>query len=412
MKFFYNIITLLSLLILVNTANANNKRINATSQYYFDPSTLQQEMLDTNRLYYTASNGSIVFNSYLPNLLGIYEDDFMAYNDSAIKNFTFLGTQVSESKINTYNTNGKLVKQLEMQFNFSTNAWDTKFTKYISYLANNNYASILTVIPNMIQGGLDSSKKIITYTGNNITNILQMDREALATSWINLEQNTISYDANNNEKTVTNQNFDIATTTWKNVMKDELYYNGNNKIIVDSNFIFDTVTNAWVIGGASKVSYDNNNFRKNIISVFYDGANVDSIKINFMVDADGDMTKQEINNVLFGIWVPIVTTNYYYEQKPAQVPNAIKLSSLIIEVNTYPNPVQDKLLVNVTCNNNMQVSCNIIDMQGRQMMKNNMKLISGKNQKTITTEALPIGMYLLVIQSANGDYVCKKFNKN
>jgi Secretion system C-terminal sorting domain len=305
-----------------------------------------------------------------------------------------------------------LVKQLEMQFNFSTNAWDTKFTKYISYLANNNYASILTVIPNMIQGGLDSSKKIITYTGNNITNILQMDREALATSWINLEQNTISYDANNNEKTVTNQNFDIATTTWKNVMKDELYYNGNNKIIVDSNFIFDTVTNAWVIGGASKVSYDNNNFRKNIISVFYDGANVDSIKINFMVDADGDMTKQEINNVLFGIWVPIVTTNYYYEQKPAQVPNAIKLSSLIIEVNTYPNPVQDKLLVNVTCNNNMQVSCNIIDMQGRQMMKNNMKLISGKNQKTITTEALPIGMYLLVIQSANGDYVCKKFNKN
>ncbi len=75
-------------------------------------------------------------------------------------------------------------------------------------------------------------------------------------------------------------------------------------------------------------------------------------------------------------------------------------------VNLYPNPVQDAINIEITCNKFTNVDFVIYDLLGQAMLKDNLNLNSGHNQVQIDARTLLNGIYMVNIMY--GDQVITK----
>ena len=91
------------------------------------------------------------------------------------------------------------------------------------------------------------------------------------------------------------------------------------------------------------------------------------------------------------------------------VDNNMQIISSIGEV--YPNPVTDNASIEVTINENSNVTVNIFNQIGQVVYTSNIRLEPGKQLIRLNTAALPEGFYNVQFTSENGGTMVKKFVK-
>jgi hypothetical protein len=94
----------------------------------------------------------------------------------------------------------------------------------------------------------------------------------------------------------------------------------------------------------------------------------------------------------------LLTQSYQYtNQYPLSVGN---LNENRIDLSLYPNPAREALNVSFTLDNNTDMSVNLLDITGREVLPGETRSYAkGKNQLTLSTGNLPSGMYLLQLRS-------------
>ncbi|MCD4731175.1 MAG: T9SS type A sorting domain-containing protein, partial [Bacteroidales bacterium] len=77
----------------------------------------------------------------------------------------------------------------------------------------------------------------------------------------------------------------------------------------------------------------------------------------------------------------------------------------------YPNPVSDYASIEVTLNNNSNVTVNIFNQLGQVVYSSDKTLVSGKQLIKLNTSELPEGFYNVQFRGENGGILVKKFVK-
>lgn len=73
-----------------------------------------------------------------------------------------------------------------------------------------------------------------------------------------------------------------------------------------------------------------------------------------------------------------------------------------------PNPTKDYLNLSWSANESIELNVQIVDLTGKQWQQFKLNSTVGSNQQQIRLEGMPVGLYLLVVESTNG-HVSQKF---
>ncbi len=86
--------------------------------------------------------------------------------------------------------------------------------------------------------------------------------------------------------------------------------------------------------------------------------------------------------------------------------------SLIEGINTYPNPVTDKLTLSITSKKDASILLMLYDLTGRNLVSETYDLSTGNNTLTINTEKLQPGIFILRITTDEGTNMIRKVIKS
>jgi hypothetical protein len=117
-----------------------------------------------------------------------------------------------------------------------------------------------------------------------------------------------------------------------------------------------------------------------------------------------------VNAKSFSLAVPNLSTTAVLITSATSIPLSTKSDDQRTNINIFPNPASDRLLVEMEPNSAAPVEFSIIDLSGRgisQMMKNH----NEGSPMTIDISTIPTGIYLLKARSADGFYTKKFTNK-
>jgi hypothetical protein len=92
--------------------------------------------------------------------------------------------------------------------------------------------------------------------------------------------------------------------------------------------------------------------------------------------------------------------------------NGVNTINSITQVNLYPNPASDKVMVDFASKENFSASVKMIDLSGKTIKTfGTAEIKSGINNLSLNIEGLNTGIYMLVVEAGNGR-ICQRFIKN
>ncbi len=150
-----------------------------------------------------------------------------------------------------------------------------------------------------------------------------------------------------------------------------------------------------------------------------------------ITDANGDYSFSGIGNNTYKIWVeiagktttPIVVTlnstnpnssnNDFVVKNNTVVPKVVSIdnSQKELQMKTYPNPVENQLNIALSLENNTQISVEIYNLAGQNLLSNNYNLQAGSQTLRINLSDLAKGSYILRITNTNGAYTKQLITK-
>jgi hypothetical protein len=105
--------------------------------------------------------------------------------------------------------------------------------------------------------------------------------------------------------------------------------------------------------------------------------------------------------------------NNYYRLKQIDKDGTVTYSSIVsaksitgnawAEISVYPNPVKDRLTVQLNTNNVNEVEIAVFNSLGKQVIKNNYTLVAGQTQTVTNVASLPMGFYTVRITNNRND---------
>jgi hypothetical protein len=107
----------------------------------------------------------------------------------------------------------------------------------------------------------------------------------------------------------------------------------------------------------------------------------------------------------------------YYRLRSVDIDNSFKLSDVrsirnegIADITVYPNPVSDKLILNVNAEKATSGQVVILDLSGKIVYSGVIKINQGNTMVPVAADAIASGSYIIKIQ-LNDEMIVKKFNK-
>jgi len=132
------------------------------------------------------------------------------------------------------------------------------------------------------------------------------------------------------------------------------------------------------------------------------------------VAANGNSTV--VHNYSFTDIHPINGINYY-RLRSVDKDNSAKLSDIrsiknegIADITVYPNPVSDRLILNVNAEKAANGQVVILDLSGKIVYTGLLRINPGNTVIPIAAESIASGSYIIKIQ-LNDELIVKKFNK-
>jgi PKD repeat protein len=150
-----------------------------------------------------------------------------------------------------------------------------------------------------------------------------------------------------------------------------------------------------------------------------------------ITDVNGDYTFSGIGNNTYKIWVeiagktttPIVVTinngnlnstnNDFVVKNNTVVPKTVSIdnSQKELQMKTYPNPVENQLNIALSLESNTQISVEIYNLAGQNLLSNNYNLQAGSQTLRINLSDLAKGSYILRITNTNGAHTKQLITK-
>ncbi|MBK8143614.1 MAG: hypothetical protein IPK62_00795 [Bacteroidetes bacterium] len=394
-------------------ANAQSKLI-ATSNYHHDSTGFFLHDSTTN--FYKGTNSTSAVQEYSDGFVTWAADSTLYYNKNA-GNFNLYAKDV-----NTYNANyslriqylGNLYNNLGVnthtyQFDYYYNGiqLDSSIGIYTDVIANNTYKYYNTfyhynglnqmdttwiIYFNNVGVYTSSIKQVNTYSGNNITEVLEYHSQDSLTYNPDSKTNYY-YNANNTTDSVVA--FQWIAPNWHKVAKNEFTYNGNNHKIRKEYFSFNNANQTY-----SKVARDQYTRINAEIDTAYSQlwnqgtASYDTtVKSGYKYQGGLLLRSYGFNKNANNLWQPNPYNgirNYYYDV----VPNNIHETNLLkTEIVLFHNPVEHQLTIMKECSGAKYA---ISTVEGRYVQSG---LVDSKNQVAVGT--LAEGVYVIYIEDGN-----------
>lgn len=169
-------------------------------------------------------------------------------------------------------------------------------------------------------------------------------------TWVNKHRTSYAYAAGIYPVVNQSEKWDSLANSWINLYKMDLTYNASNQVETLVNFTWDTLNSVWAVSGK---------------------------------------------------------TTFYYQGYFAESLSGIQ--SLNADIAIYPVPVQDVLNVDVNLSEKQNSEILVLDMTGKQVLKNVYNM-SAKYHVVLSTSSLAPGSYLFIIKGEKG-VLSRKFAK-
>lgn len=147
---------------------------------------------------------------------------------------------------NTYTyTNNLITERINSDWNSGTSTWDNDFRYVYSYDANGNEITYRS--DDWVAGSwVFLNKNTQTYNANNlVVNYLSQNWDNVGSAWINDSQSNYTYDANGNNTSYISQNWNSGTSTWVNSYRSEYTYDANNNRTQYKESSWNSGTSSW-----------------------------------------------------------------------------------------------------------------------------------------------------------------------
>ncbi|WP_299672989.1 T9SS type A sorting domain-containing protein [uncultured Polaribacter sp.] len=311
----------------------------------------------------------------------------------------------------TYNGNNKALVEIYQSYDTNTNTVSSQYKTTYSYNSNgdviqlidqdwngtawvNSYKFDITYSNNRISSGLayewngsawafdeDSSNITINYNSNGTVSAIVSDSWD-GFKWVTSDRTINSFDANNNLILQEDQVWDGST--WTTDYKEENTYDGNGNAITEKESYLDN--GAFVITNNETNTFDTSKLMASFAHPFKDKTGLE-----FIVSGNGI-----VNKILTKTGENTRTT-YNYVETTASTSNFNLLDFVV-----YPNPTTSILKVDDSSFSLKNIE--VYNIIGKKIM------ISNKNE--LNLENLVNGIYLLKIQSENGNVATRRVVKN
>ncbi|QEC67035.1 T9SS type A sorting domain-containing protein [Panacibacter ginsenosidivorans] len=123
--------------------------------------------------------------------------------------------------------------------------------------------------------------------------------------------------------------------------------------------------------------------------------------------------KQTQNNYQFADIKPLNGTNYYRlkivdaDGKFTYSPILISSNNKLTDIAVYPNPVKDRIVLNINSKVKTTFNVTVTDMQGRTILRNVISVDEGISQRELNATALKQGTYFVRLENTDGSQIIK-----
>jgi hypothetical protein len=120
---------------------------------------------------------------------------------------------------------------------------------------------------------------------------------------------------------------------------------------------------------------------------------------------------QTKNDYQFADIKPLNGTNYYRlkivdaDGKFTYSPILISSNNKLTDVAIYPNPVRDRIVLNINSKVKTTFNVTVTDMQGRTILNNVISVDEGITQRELNATALKQGTYFVRLENTDGSQI-------
>ncbi|RYE24774.1 MAG: T9SS type A sorting domain-containing protein [Sphingobacteriales bacterium] len=334
----------------------------------------------------------------------------------------------SSQTISTYDTKQNL--ETATSQNWNGTAWVNTNKSLYAYDANNNNTQVIT--QNWNGTTFENNRRTTkTYDANNrLTENTEQTWDGSAWANTNGNKTIFTYTASGRPETKITQSW--SSGAWKNDNKYFYNYTGNNIYpddqvaqnwngttwdnvskqiytyaspgVLQTSVSQDWISGAWQNSGKSDLTTDaNTGSITTVISATWDGsAWKNSSKINYGFNSNNLVSSYDGQSWnAGGFWeyaVGAIKQTVYYEQYTNNVAGVDAQQGTL---KLYPNPVLNMLNIDMAWDNAEPFTVTVYDMQGR-VVRHFTEVATKNYSKTIGTDDMSIGSYMLVIKGAKG----------
>lgn len=380
-------------------------------------------------------NGTAWYNNTGGGLeeVGKYTQTFDMYDNilsTIIKEWNGTAFVNSEGTVHTYDGNGNMLTETEIEWNTGTNSWDSIYKYVYTYDVNNKLIDEMGMSGN--GSSWDNEYRFVNnldVNGNVILNVY-LNWNAGTSTWDSMNKQHYAFNTDNLEIEAwfeswqmsawqkTGRNLTTYNTTDLPLTRTSQSWNGSNW--VDVMIITNTYTNDDLVNSLEQ--YANGNNFKNEINTFDGNHNIlSAIKQNWVSaswvnDRKMEYTYNSFNQAITNIeyrWISNAwghgaanfRARYYYETFNTGV-NDSKLDN---SFKVYPIPAQSFVRVEKTWAQPTDFIVSVTDMQGRLIRTYSEKGTTNYT-KTIDVSQLSAGNYFIKIAATGGKASYQQFS--
>ena len=390
---------------ITNTYNINNQEILSLTENW-DISSNSWIPSDRTTNFYNADN---LLDSTLTevNSSGSWQNSTLNINHYNADGFTDTITNQgwntiawlnSSRTIYTYNTDQTVSQTVHQSWDLATPAWSNQSRDAQTYGASKQQ---LTDTAQTWNGQWNNSTLIInTYTGNMLTNYLQLKWDSSALAWINNFQLIFTFNDNGTNAETIAQNWDTGTNIWVNGTKVTFSYSTsyNTSCILPLTLLSFTASfngKAALLQWTTATEMNTKNFviQRSIDGRMFSGIGTvkaigNSIQKTAYQFADADAIHAGANKVYYRL--QMVDNDGKFTYSGIAIVKIVNSNLFVI----YPNPVKDQLFItsNISLSN---VQLRISDQSGKIVYKQQITTMDAGTPDKVNITNLSKGVYYL-----------------
>jgi hypothetical protein len=289
--------------------------------------------------------------------------------------------------------NGQYLVQYEDQYlwDLSILNWKKYQRHYYTYLQD-SIGSHTLMQPDTINNWQSVSKTINFYNAD----MLKIEKRNQL-----FDSNHVAYTINHTlytysaTKKLLNSDYELPSgSSWSPQSRVTYLYDANDSLI---EYYSENYNGSWQFDGRTTLTYNAGLPSEEIHFTGIGNNWVEQTKINYTYDTFDSLTyrlEQQHNGSSFQ---PQKQEFYYYNQWPLNT-----TSTEILELCLYPNPVKNQLNIRFTSKQEAMAECSIYDLLGRKRVAMSTPLNSGLNNLQMPVESLSSGVYMLQMQTSQG----------